>query len=301
MLSRTEYGYTLYRQLLRANRAYYTRGFTHDYNPRGVDVFSEDWDILVILDACRYDSLSNADLLPGRLEARRSRGSATIEFLEGNLAGRTLHDTVYVTGTPQVHRFSESLKVEFHDVLNVWRDPDKLWKAPDGRKAVKPATMTQVAQEAAARFPNKRLVVHYTQPHVPFFNPPVESLRTPGNPYRKWLKGKIDASAADLRTAYKANLELALSAVNDLMSTLDGKTVITSDHGELLGERIAPLPMRAWGHPHGTYVDELIEVPWLVHENGARRNIVAEAPVSQSAQIERRTVEERLQDLGYTT
>lgn len=301
MFPRTESGYTLYQQFLRANRAFHTRGFSYDYNPAGVDVFDEDWDTLVLLDACRYDSLSKYDLVPGRLETRESRGSATIEFLKGNFAGRTLHDTVYVTGTPQVHRFSESLNVEFHDVWNVWRDSDKLWKAPDGRKAVKPETLTQVAKKAAARFPNKRRIVHYTQPHVPYLDPPVESLRTPGNPYRMWLKGQVEASATDLRTAYDTNLERAVSAVKDLIANINGKIVITSDHGELLGERIAPLPVRAWGHPHGIYVPELIKVPWLIHENGNRPNIKAENPVRKSEQIDTRTVEERLQNLGYRT
>lgn len=301
MLPRTGFGHTLYLNLLRVNRAYYTRGFTRDYNVGGVDIFHEDWDNLIILDSCRYDSLVKYDVLPGQLEKRESRGSATIEFLQGNFAGRILHDTVYVTGTPQVQRFEDSLQVEFYDVWNVWQASDNLWEASDGRKAVKPETLTQVAKKASSQFPNKRLIVHYTQPHVPFLDPPNEVLQTPGNPYRKWLKGEIEISEADLQTAYESNLELVLPTVMNLMKRVNGKTVITSDHGELLGEKIAPLPIKAWGHPHGIYVSELIEVPWLIHHEGARRDVVTDEPVNRNKKVEGETIDQRLRDLGYKT
>lgn len=301
MLPRNELGYTLYRHFLRVNRTYHTKGFTKDYNERGVDIFREDWDNLVILDACRFDSLMKYDVLPGQLDKRESRGSATIEFLQGNFADRTLHDTVYITGTPQVQRFEDSLEVEFHDVWNVWRSSDNLWEASDGRKAVTPDTLTRAANKASSEFPNKRLIVHYTQPHVPFLDPPNAALRTPGNPYRKWVRGEIDISEADLVAAYESNLELVLPAITGLMEQIDGKTVVTSDHGELLGERITPLPMKAWGHPHGIYVPELVEVPWISHQGGTRREIVAEEPGSKDEEIESETVDERLRNLGYKT
>jgi len=44
----------------------------------------------------------------------------------------------------------------------------------------------------------------------------------------------------------------------------DGRTVVTSDHGNNLGERMPLLPMRLYGHPTGIHHPALREVPWAV-------------------------------------
>lgn len=44
----------------------------------------------------------------------------------------------------------------------------------------------------------------------------------------------------------------------------DGTTVVTSDHGNHLGEFATPFPIRLYGHPEGIRTPELIRVPWLV-------------------------------------
>lgn len=290
----------LHRWLLRVNRAYFTTFYTKDYNQQGVDIFEEDWDNLVILDACRHDTLSDVDRLPGELQYRESRGSMTIEFLEANFADRDLTDTVYVTATPQVNRFQEELNVNFHETVDIWADDDNLWSTEDGRRGVLPETTAEYAMDAADSFPEKRILVHFTQPHLPFLNPGCSGFAKSGNLYREKIRGELGVAGSELRKAYRQNLEEALPHVRDLLRSLRGLTVVTSDHGELLGERIHPLPVRAWGHPHGIYVDELVRVPWLVYENGPRRDIVAEEPRSRPEEIDRRTVEERLRDLGYT-
>ncbi len=63
-----------------------------------------------------------------------------------------------------------------------------------------------------------------------------------------------------LRKAYADNLEHALKQVAVLVKHLTGKTVITSDHGEFLGED------RRYAHPYGSLDPTLIEVPWLIIE-----------------------------------
>lgn len=290
--------YWIYKQLSRVNRAYHTRIF-RDHNPNGVDIFDEDWDMLVILDACRYDSLEATDELPGRLESRISRGSATHEFLTANLQGRDLTDTVYVTATPQVHRFADELNVTFFDTIEIWRDEENVWTAPDGRMGVLPETTAEHAESAAEKYPNKRILVHFTQPHTPYLDPPTDELKTDGNVFRKTIKGEIAVSKVEFREAYRRNLERTLPHVSDLMDSVEGKTVVTADHGELLGERGFPVPLRMWSHPHGIYMDELVRVPWLVHQNGNRRNIIAEQPVHERPDVEWDVVKGRLQNLGY--
>lgn len=60
-----------------------------------------------------------------------------------------------------------------------------------------------------------------------------------------------------LRQVYAENLKAVLKQVAELVEHLSGKIVITSDHGELLGED------RCYGHPTGSDHRILREVPWL--------------------------------------
>jgi hypothetical protein len=60
-----------------------------------------------------------------------------------------------------------------------------------------------------------------------------------------------------LREAYSGNLELVLRFAADLVRALDGVVVITSDHGELLGEE------GRFSHGRGRSERLLLEVPWF--------------------------------------
>lgn len=273
---------------------------------RGVDVLSEDWDNLLILDACRYDTFEElASDLPGTLGRVRSRGSATDEFLRANFSGVDLRDTVYITANPQLYRIEngiydvEPIDASFHERIDVWRDH---WH--DTHRTVMPDVVTEAAREAAETYPDKRLIVHYLQPHAPYVGPtgkrelPTEYL----NFWHSFREGKFDISLDTVRRAYRENLELVLPHVSELLSELEGRTVVTADHGELLGDRDSPIPVRRFGHPSHTDLPALVEVPWLVSENGPRREIVAEEPdeAEVGADLDSEVVKDRLRDLGYT-
>lgn len=86
--------------------------------------------------------------------------------------------------------------------------------------------------------------------------------------------------------------------MDDLLSELDGKTVVTADHGELLGERSFPLPYREYGHPKGTYTEKLVKVPWHTYESGIRKELISEEPTS-NGDVDKELIDERLQNLGY--
>ncbi len=45
----------------------------------------EDWDNLVILDACRHDAFEDLNEIKGDLEKKASKASMTVEWLEKNL------------------------------------------------------------------------------------------------------------------------------------------------------------------------------------------------------------------------
>lgn len=124
-----------------------------------------DWDNCMILDGCRYDDFADRVHLPGTLEQRQSLASSTPEFLRANLDGRDLRDTVYVTANPTLRQIGE-INTTFHAVVDVWNTD---WDSD--LCTVPPAPVTDRAIDAAKRYPNKRLIVHYLQPHYPFIGP----------------------------------------------------------------------------------------------------------------------------------
>jgi len=266
---------------------------------RGTDVMPEDWDNLIILDACRYDVFREVSRLPGILERRISRGGCTEEFLRNNFEGRRYLDTVYVTGNPMVDRLVGDC---FYRIVPVWKDG---WNDEYG--TVLPETMVRYSLEADEKYPDKRLIIHFLQPHHPFlgenawreigdeasreivgFNATVrEKVMSDDLSYRKpqervWhmLRHKVDMQK--VWDAYKENLQIALPHVKELVDRLRGRTVISADHGNLFGERIAPLFFREYGHPGGIYAKNLVMVPWLVIESAHRKVLKEESDIAQT-------------------
>ena len=284
------------------NRLYYSRLDRREYNHDGIDVLEEDWDNLIILDACRYDLFERHNTLPGRLEKRISRGSHTVEFLRGNFTDRDLQDTVYVTASPQFYAQRAELGTTFFDVVNVWIEDG--WDESVG--TVLPETMTRRAIELSEEYPDKRLIVHYLQPHYPFINAPELNVRTPfedvhtkADIWGELMEKRLEVPPETIWKAYRENLQLALPAVEELMMALPGRTVVTSDHGNMVGERAAPIPIREWGHPPGIHTEELVTVPWLVYDNGRRKEIVSGESVEMDDAVSSDVVSDRLENLGY--
>lgn len=280
------------------NRLYYQRLYSWEHNEDGVDIFEADWDSLVILDACRYDLFKRVAELPGETSSVRSKGSATEEFLRGNFDGKRLHDTVYVTASPMLHRHRDDIDVEFHETVNVWKDQG--WD--EQRRTVLPETMAEATIKSADRFPNKRILAHFLQPHYPFLGETGTEQFDLDSLDFQWediATGNLDIPDEVVKRAYEETLEAVLPSVERLLSELQGKTVVTADHGQMFGERLFPLPIREYGHPVGLYSEELVRVPWHVSENGPRREIIAEAPIEVGDEADDGLVSDRLQQLGY--
>lgn len=272
-------------------------------------VVDHDWDTLLLLDACRYDLFEEtlADYsVPGGLSKRKSMASGTPDYLAENFEGETFHDIVYVTANPYVD--TELPEDTFHRVVSVWRDG---WD--DDLGTVLPETVAEAAREARERYPNKRLIVHFNQPHTPFIGEKRISGRGMRNlrsraigeedqidsrtPFEKLGAGEVDRET--VWEAYRSNLDRVFPVVEDLLTSFQGLTAITSDHGNALGERAWPFPIRVFGHPLGILFSPLIEVPWCTSKNGERLNIHAEKPDNDDNSVPD-SIENRLQDLGYT-
>lgn len=245
--------------------------------PEGCDLMAEEWDQLVILDGCRLDTFRRHNTIDGALETRLSKGARTPEFLEGNFAGTSHPDTVYVTANP-MHRVEQWCDVDldrvFREVVDVWATE---WD--DELGTVHPETMAAATRRARERFPDRRLIAHFVQPHYPFIGPRGRELDHHGIRGKGLAEqGRIVDERKDIwqaleagefpvervQAAYEENLELTLPHVEDLVDAFDGTTVVTSDHGNHFGEIAWPFPTRLYGHPADFRTPELVEVPWLV-------------------------------------
>lgn len=271
----------------------------------GVSVVDEDWDILIVLDACRYDVFESVNTIPGTLERRTSQGSVTWSFLRQNFEGRQLHDTVYLSANAVVGNTAEALDV--HRLVGLWGGAD----SPGDDEIATPQDVVENALELHEAYPNKRLVVHFLPPHTPFLVKDGETLPSdsPYRDYRSAMAGEI--SAEEMRAVYEENLEYVLGYVEELINGIHGKTVVTADHGELIGEGIPTLyeilhprwpvsKRRHFDYAHYSHVrtPELVEVPWLVVDGGGeRRRIEAEDPTGTD--MDTSSLDEQLEALGY--
>ncbi|WP_227352674.1 hypothetical protein [Haladaptatus salinisoli] len=289
----------LRKDALRAN-AYVSRLLNDEER---VDVMAEEWDNLVILDACRYDMFATRANFGDRVTSKLSPGSESWEFMEESFVGRELHDTVYVTSNPHAYKLPDDT---FHAVVNLLDDH---WN--EEFRTVMPETVVERTLAAFEEYPDKRIIAHFMQPHFPFIGEKGRELGHAGiemqldadehsgepHPWNALLYGE-ETNRSAIIEAYVENLDVTLPHVERLVEELPGKSVITADHGNLIGERTYPIPMRTYGHPGGLHKRELIEVPWAEIDADERRDVTAEPPESREEMTDD-VIEDRLRNLGY--
>lgn len=250
------------------------------YNYDRVKVMEEDWDYLLVLDACRYDYFKRFNNLDGNLEEKHSLGSGTRQWFERNFKHK-YDDTVYVSASPKVSKLN--LKkwmgyIPFCHLDEVW---DYGWSEDLG--TVPPSNVVESALKMFDKYPDKRMIIHFEQPHQPFIMDLEngELLKDKiwgglkGRERQRGdylvidlaMEGKIDADV--VRMGYVRNLKLVLDQVKRLIEILPGKIVITADHGQCFGEKF--FLGRVYGHPRGIHIPPLIQIPWLEIEGRGKR------------------------------
>lgn len=242
-------------------------------------IIDELWDYLIILDACRYDAFKVINYIEGELKYIFSKGSNTPEFLENNFLNKNRNEKykniIYITANPFVDKI---LKNTFHKIYPIWKYG---WN--EEHNTVLPKTVYNESLKIIERYKNKRTIIHFMQPHHPFLIANNE-LRARTTGFRELRKSVInnkskfkDVHWADLLSNgeikrdkvikyYLTNLKIVLLWVNLLIKSLNGRVIITSDHGNLFGEISHPLlPFRSWyGHPSHFHVEKLVKVPWFI-------------------------------------
>lgn len=217
-----------------------------------------DWDNLIILDACRYDKYQ--EMKNEEVESRLTLGSTSHEYLERTFTEEEYDDIVYISA----NGFFTDTMMEKHlgksEIFHAKFDTiEEKWDKEKG--TVLPESVVEDTLTAEKLFPDKKKIIHFIQPHYPFltrdFGDISEThLPDDGNEdaLDKAERGKI--SREEIVQAYEENLEEVFKHAKKLAEELDGKTVVTADHGELLGEN------GLYGHPAGIRAKNLREVPW---------------------------------------
>ncbi|MFW9827320.1 MAG: hypothetical protein ACFFEY_07015 [Candidatus Thorarchaeota archaeon] len=249
----------------------------------GFYIFNEVWDNMIILDACRYDIFEEQykeRRMNGTLQKKISRGSHTTTFLIENFIKSNYDDILYITSNPYVDKL---IRDKVFKIISVWKEG---WSKK--HHTVLPKTMYEYSVNAIINNPDKRLIIHFMQPHYPYIGYTIG--RNASNNLKRSISGKppkkkdsrkknkrntdlFSYYCLDLYTIikrnthfklYKNNLKLALPYVEKLIDLLPGKTIVTADHGEAIGDIFHPLfPIRIYGHDKYLRIPILTQVPWL--------------------------------------
>lgn len=181
---------------------------------------------------------------------------------------------------------------------------------------VHPDDLIDLALRVHQNYPNKRLIIHFMQPHEPHLgskanqirervdlrgydifhaNNNVELDREGINMWMAARQGQV--SDSEIQKSYRQTLEFVLEKVKRLLDELSGKSIITADHGEMLGERVLHIK-KEYGHPTGLKTRELREIPWFVAPYEDRRKVTSDEPVGFE-RLDEDKINQRLRALGY--
>lgn len=286
----------------------------------GTDVFDYEWDMLVILDACRTDALREVkheyDFIE-TVDEKWSIGSTSKEWLENTFVEKNrkaVENTAYVSANSFGRFFEEgdidqldylaangskivnnrlAPKLIRDDVLSAedFLEFDLLWKEDligTDDSSIHPEVVTDKAISTMRSLEPDRLIVHYMQPHQPYiYTDEMEEWHT--NPFQYLKNGGDFETVWD---AYVENLRFILDHLEVLLTNADADSVlVTADHGELFGEW--GLHAHALGIPH----PKLRKVPWVWTEATDENTHTPDSYESRTLSSDQS--KSRLKDLGY--
>jgi hypothetical protein len=167
---------------------------------------------------------------------------------------------VLVTGNPFLSDIRLGKK-PFYKNIPAW---DIGWD--DELHITPPWAMADLSKRMIKRYPDKRMIFWFIQPHHPFLESGFEDdwdMKAMVVKKQKGLRSiwtQVKEGSVTLEQvwkAYKHNLEVTMPYVEKLLSHLKGEVIITSDHGNCFGE------MGLFCHPKEIHIPPLLEVPYL--------------------------------------
>jgi hypothetical protein len=270
-------------------------------------ILDGDWDLFIVLDACRYDLMAEvADEYDFEVAARTSYAASSQDWLQKTfyegptslqwlrvapslfrdpyqnallasaLDLRPVDDVAYITGNPQSSMLDGDA---FHNLDEPWQED---WDRNDG--FLDPRVLTDRTIDYLRRESPEQTIVHYMQPHEPFRGLPDAD----GTVWRQLQEGRITHD--EMWEAYLDNLRWVLDEVEILLENVDAERVVVSaDHGNSLGE------YGFYGHRPYLPLAGMLEVPWIettASEEGTHDPEIRAGDADHDA-------EELLEDLGY--
>jgi hypothetical protein len=266
---------------------------------RAEPIWSQNWDVCLILDGCRYDTWKTVS---ERGRPAWSVAGTSLEWIERTFAEEYeeyISQTGYVTANPNTDR-TELLEGRCAYIDELWRDQ---WNN-NAKMTVSPVDTTDRGIYAWLRrgdigFDN--LIVHYMQPHAPFrslgerggWGPSTKGNESIWNQLRD---GRITQEA--LTEAYVDNLRWVLQEIKRWERQTTADLLVTSDHGNAMGE------LGEYGHKQENTGNPAVRRVPLALIEGTGKNIDAEAinppgnppATDQNMDV---VVEERLRGFGY--
>lgn len=215
-------------------------------------ISEKEWDNLIVLDACRHDIYE--EVTGKNTDYRISCSSISEEYVSNNFSEGDWKDTVYINGNPYLSDKELKRLTGREDIFfEKWDTFDEKWD--EELTTVPPKAIVEDAVTAENLFPEKRKIIHFMQPHARFLYDEGDKARK-NSDYELNIANTTDPDPQKIREAYKENLRIVLKHVNELVENLEGMTVITADHGELLGEN------KLYSHFPETNNEYLRKVPW---------------------------------------
>lgn len=229
---------------------YYSEGtFPHDKDdiPHIKDILVEvDWDVVCVLDACRWDAF---ETMVGMAEPVKAPSRNTPLWTKNIWCDPEIDwsDVTYVTGNAHVteaRNFSEGPNdgvIENHvgEYIEAFKD-DEVWDGVTGSSLPDSLTGKALGYEPP-------LVVHYVQPHTPFIGNvsfsvngtfdqlPLDSYDDPGGILEEYSMVDMGLVSPNfIRLAYLENLREVWACTRPLLENFE-KVLFTADHGEILG------------------------------------------------------------------
>lgn len=221
----------------------------------------EDSWLLIVFDALRFDAFDH--FLDNRaVEEVRSPATRTDTWMEQIWGDE--YDACYVSGAPLTGNHDHvryNGDNHFTEMVEVWKDN---WSTD--LRTVPPEPVTDAAIDVVNEY--DKLLVHYIQPHAPYIGKPrITGERgradtpLPDDEYgetgvMREIRGAHDRGELTdekLYRAYYDNLVCVVKGARPLVQLSERPTVITSDHGECLGEHVI-------GHNHNCA--HVRNVPW---------------------------------------
>lgn len=257
----------------------------------GENVLDQEWDVLAIVDGCRYDLMT--EVAPkfeylSKPEEFTSIAGGSLSWMRRTFStDRNYSDVAYVTANPFSDRVLD--EQDFAVMDEVWR---YAWDSEMG--TVRAEDVTEAAVDTLRGGNHERAIIHYMQPHHPFVPNPLAAGINRDDPteHETTVWEKLRDKYVDYNivwSAYRENLSYVLDSIGELRQNVQGpRLAITADHGNALGE---------WGiYGHGDYpLPALRQVPWCTASCSDDHTL--------NPDIDRRKinvgVDEQLRNLGY--